>query len=287
MLDLLLGLARALPRGPAVGFARFIVLAYLGLRPEYRAEIRANLKLVCGRDRAWFWLRNGWRIGGNLAAMALLGTRRGAEIIDKAIICGENSTRLALERDLHTIMASFHFGAWEFLPQVFRRRGYQVAIGVGRQRDSRFERRLARLRDRDGVRVAHRLADLLSGVKRPGLTGFMLDNTSAGQRCSTGLAGLRLEMPSLPFRLAARSGCGVRPVFSYLHRGRLRVLVHGPGDELAAARALLEQVRARPEEWVFWGKNGALGLARRPEVRVHSSELGIRSEARPLGSWNL
>jgi hypothetical protein len=38
----------------------------------------------------------------------------------------------------------------------------------------------------------------------------------------------------------------------------MRVDVYPAGDEQSAARALLDQVRQHPEEWVWWGKAGAI-----------------------------
>jgi hypothetical protein len=67
-----------------------------------------------------------------------------------------------------------------------------------------------------------------------------------------------VRLPDIGFKLAARDGEGLVPAFASLQRGRVRVDVYPPGDENAAARALLEQVRKRPDEWVWWGKAGAI-----------------------------
>jgi lauroyl/myristoyl acyltransferase len=65
-------------------------------------------------------------------------------------------------------------------------------------------------------------------------------------------------MPDIGFKLAARKGGRLTPAFARLQRGRVRVEVYLPGDEQAAVRALLEQVRQNPEDWVWWGKAGAI-----------------------------
>ena len=103
-----------------------------------------------------------------------------------------------------------------------------------------------------GIRHAIKVGD------GPAITGFMLDNTSQGTQTWTECDGVKLRLPDIGFRLAARKGRQLAPAFARLDRGRMRVDVYPAGDERAAARALLEQVRLHPEEWVWWGKAGAI-----------------------------
>jgi lauroyl/myristoyl acyltransferase len=86
----------------------------------------------------------------------------------------------------------------------------------------------------------------------------MLDNTSQGRQVWVLIGGIELRLPELAFSAARRSGSGVVPAFARMERGRLRVDVAPSGDAHSAARALLAQVRAHPEEWVWWGKAGAV-----------------------------
>jgi len=253
-----LALVRALPDRPASLLSRTIVLVYLALRPDYRQEIRRNLRIITGKDSRWFWVRNGWRLGSNLAMMARLGSRAGDALIDRAIVCGENLTECLLERELHATMASFHFGLWECLPQVFSRNGYRVTLAVGRQRDPALGRQLSRLRRLGGVTMAKGIRQAIRSRDASSITGFMLDNTSQGTQMWAECDGVRMRMPDIGFRLAAREGGRLVPAFARFHRGRVRVDVYPPGDEQAALRGLLDQVRQHPEEWVWWGKAGAI-----------------------------
>lgn len=253
-----LALVRALPSSPAALLSRSIVLLYLALRPDYRKEIRRNLRIITGKEGRWFWVRNGWRLGLNLAIMAKLGSRAGDALIDRARICGENLTHHKLERELHATMASFHYGLWEYLPQVFSRSGCRVALAVGEQRDPALGRQLSQLRRFGGVTMAKGIRQAIRARDESSITGFMLDNTSQGTQTWTECDGVKMRMPDIGFRLAARDGGGVVPAFARLQHGRVRVDVYPAGDERAAARALLDQVRQYPEEWVWWGKAGAI-----------------------------
>lgn len=253
-----LGVVQALPAEPATFVCRLLVLTYLAFRPDYRAEIRNNYRIVMGRDRPWFWLRNGWRVGRNLAVMTRIGTRTGDGIVDRSMVCGDNLIRSRLEQELHSVMASFHYGVWEFLPQVFSRQGLPVQLAVGSQRDTALRRRVERLRQGRGVELVRSLKSVIRAFAHRGITGFMLDNTSQGSQQWAVVDGVRLRMPELPFRLAGRAGTAVVPAFARLERGRLAVRTGAADDGRGVAAALLEQVRAHPEEWIWWGKGGSV-----------------------------
>ena len=253
-----LALVRALPDSPAVFLSRVIVLLYLTLRSDYRREIRRNLCIIMGKDSRWFWVRNGWRLGINLALMAKVGGRTADAIIDRATVCDENLTHQQLERELHVAMASFHFGLWEYLPRVFLRNGCRVSLAIGQQRDPGLGRQISALRQSGGVSLAKGIRQAIKAGTGPSITGFMLDNTSQGTQTWVECDGVKVRLPDIGFRLAAKKGGRLAPAFARLDRGRMRVDVYPAGDEQAAARALLDQVRQHPEEWVWWGKAGAI-----------------------------
>jgi lauroyl/myristoyl acyltransferase len=253
-----LALVRALPSRPAALLSRIVVLVYLALRPDYRREIKRNFRIIMGKAGHWFWVRNGWRLGWNLAVMAKMGSRAGDALVDRAVVCGENLSHQVLERELHATMASFHFGLWEYLPRVFSRDGCRVSVAVGEQRDGVLRKQLSCLRRSKGVTMAKGIRQAIRADNRSSITGFMLDNTSQGTQTWTECDGLRMRLPDIGFKLAARRGAQLTPAFARLQRGRVRVDIYPPGDEEAAVRALFEQVRQHPEEWVWWGKAGAI-----------------------------
>ncbi len=256
-------LIRVLPGEPAILLARMVTLSYLALRRDYRREIRLNYQRLLGKPSSLFWIKNGWRVGRNLALMAQIGSARGEKLVDRAVVYRENNNssndKQDLEQKMHMIMASFHFGLWEFLPSFFANRGYNVGVMVSRQRDATIDYFIRRIRENKGVKYIYSVRDLLFRLSRPGITGFMLDNTSSGTQTKLKLEnGVYLQLPSLAFASAQKAGMKVVPIFSYLENGRLKVRLFSPGDELAAINAFVKIVREMPEEWVFWGKSGAL-----------------------------
>ena len=270
MLVALVRLVRALPAGTAVLLTRFLVLTYLLGRPDYRREIAANSELVLGRRLSW--ARNGWRVARNLALMARSTGSAGQIFVDSACICGDNSWQLFLERDLHTVMASFHFGAWEYLPRVFRRQSPGVRVVTGRQRSRALDAVLTESRQEPKVKVVQTGEELLGGLEGPGITGFMLDNTSQGRRTRVECERFDMAIPNAAFRL----GRPVFPMFAWFEGKGLKVRAFPPGDERAAVDALLTMVRERPEEWVFWGKAGA--VRRKPRDQGNRAKVEVRSE---------
>ena len=67
-----------------------------------------------------------------------------------------------------------------------------------------------------------------------------------------------MRLPVLPFELSRRKELPLMSAFCRMERGRLRVDLGRAGSEEEVLSSLVEQVRSNPEEWVFWGKAGAL-----------------------------
>ncbi len=254
-------LVRALPVEIAIFLCRLLVIFYLILRGDYRREIGQNYYTIFLRHRPFFWLTNAWMVGRNLALMAKVDTGFGKKVIDRALFYQENDYKSERREDkAHTVMASFHFGLWEFLPRVYAKIGYSVGVMVERQRDRTLDRVFTRLRQARGVILIHRARDVVERVQGPGVTGFMLDNTSSGKTTSGVSAddGVVLEIPKLPFVTGKIAGWGVTPVFGYWNRGRLMIRVFGRSEEDGCVSALLKLVKERPAEWIFWGKAGRI-----------------------------
>lgn len=260
LLSAVLLLVRGLPLELAIAAARIFTLTYLFFRHDYRREIKINYRLLLGTMDRCFWLKNGWCIGRNLALMAKLGTPIWNKLIDSAVICWENidDGNVQTGAQSASVMASFHFGVWEFLPGIYRHQGQDVAVMAGDMRDASFNLMVNRLRSKTGIKVINRARMLIERLRRPGITGFMLDNTARGTRVQVVRDGVTFRITGLPFAFGRRCGCDVMPVFCYWDRGRLQVRVFDPEGPEGCVRALIKMVRERPAEWIFWGKAGGI-----------------------------
>ncbi len=284
-MDFLLGfplfLLRALPFDIALLLSRAILILYLGIRKDYREEILANYRLIFGNSRKWFWLKNAWRLGRNFTLMARIGTKKVFELIDRAVIYAENNQCLMSDAQ-HRIMVSYHFGLWEFLPHIFAPKNALVILVVSRQRSPLIEKFLSTIRtSTPGIKIVTNVRSLYAAYSRypSSLIGFVLDNTSQGKQMWLEAEGIAMRLPSLPFQIGSTI-----PVFSYLENGRPKVKIFPPGDGADALKALIHLVRQHPEEWVFWGKAGALnsrggreGGRRKAEGGPRSPVFGLRS----------
>lgn len=267
LLGLTLFLLRALPFDIALLLSRSILILYLIIRKDYREEILANYRVIFGNSRKWFWLKNAWYLGRNFTLMARIGTRKGFELIDRVVIYAENNQCLMSNTQPH-IMVSYHFGLWEFLPHIFATQKALVVVVVSRQRNPLVEKSLHTIRtSTPGIKIVTNMKSLYAAYSHhpSSLLGFVLDNTGQGKQMCLEAEGIVMRVPALPFQLG-RYFKGTIPVFSYLENGRLTVKIFPPGDGANALRALIHLVRQHPEEWVFWGKAGALNSRQRTEV---------------------
>ena len=151
---------------------------------------------------------------------------------------------------------------------LFSTLGFRVRLVTAEQQDQGLARYVAGLRSGSSVELVSGLRDARQGMEQPGLTGFMLDNTARGRRTWVEFDELKVGMPSLAFRMADLRKIPVVPLFARFENSRLRVRVYGPTDERGVVQALLDQVRHRPEDWVFWAKAGALEQRGRTAVEA-------------------
>lgn len=259
-----LKLVRALPFSLAVAASRLLLLTYFMLSPRVRAEIAANYRRIfpeeatactsraCGR----FLVRLSWNLGRNLAVMAQMGRPALEKWLDNAIVSGENIVERIMLGGEKVIVTSLHYGLWELLPGVFARRGYRVCVGLGRQRDAVLDGVVREIRSEHDVTMTDSVPRMRAALREGSLLGFVLDNSNRTRGLDCAALGEGFRLLRTPFSLSRVDGARLVPMFATQTRGRLRIDVLDPVDssEEFGARAR-ELIRARPEDWVFWGKN--------------------------------
>jgi len=250
-----LRLLRILPPGLAGEAGRAIVLSYLAVSPRVRREIRRNHARLCGRPDAGFWLKQGLRLGQNLALMSKSGTRGLDKWLDNARLDGENILEQIMLRNGRAVVLSLHYGLWELLPETFARRGYRVCVGAGDQRDARLLAEILQLRSQHGVRYTDSLTEMRDALKGGSLVGFAVDNTGRGRGAMCDSVWPGFEVLRTPFVLAQECSAALVPMLMRKNGRRLTVKIGEPvysPDEFGIwAR---REIAAYPEDWVFWGK---------------------------------
>ena len=76
---------------------------------------------------------------------------------------------------------------------------FSFIVIAGRQRDTAVGLQLDRIRRTRGVQMASGIQSVVAALRRPGISGFIMDNTSQGRQewADEGTCGFR--MPALPF----------------------------------------------------------------------------------------
>jgi KDO2-lipid IV(A) lauroyltransferase len=180
-----------------------------------------------------------------------------------------------LLRDAHAegkgvVVASAHIGAWELFAQRIAELGLPSAVVAKEAHDPRITALLEQQRQRGGLRVFWRgsplsAREILRFLKAGGMLGVLIDQDTKVAGHFVPFFGRPAFTPRAAGDLAAHLqapllfGCTHR-VAPQVHRVTLRrIEVDRTGDRnrdslaltAAATRAIEDEVRQRPEEWVW------------------------------------
>ena len=248
LLKLTFSCLKALPLFLRIPLAQLFFVAFMSAKKNYRREINRNYQLLTGRPRPSFWIKNALTLAKNCALMLEIGNRNDEMILDRVEIKGENNLMAAYQKGRGVVVVSLHFGPWEFLPQVFARKGYPVAIAAQPQRNGWFDEQLLKIRNRRPITVTDRIGEMKHTLKTGALLGFLLDNSSKTRKLETGWLWPEFRVLRTPFALSAIMHSPIVPMMVY-NRGLTPVV------EIGTDWDFFKTTLARyPEEWVFFGK---------------------------------
>lgn len=257
-------LAKNLPAKPAVIFCQFIIFGYLVIKKIYRDEIKINYQKIFGVYPKGFWVKQSQRIGRNLGLMLQIGKNN--KTLDKTVIYGENIMCKVMGSNQNAIIVSFHYGLWEYLPQIFQKLGYETHIGIGVQPDKNLANEFDKLRNNNGIKTLNTVSEMKNCLKqttgqasslRKRLLGFVLDNTSKTQGLFLDKPWSRFSVLRTPFVLAKSTGAPIISMFCYEQDDRIIVDIQEVRSSIELGNQLLNYIRKNPAEWLFWGKNGS------------------------------
>lgn len=239
------GLARALPPGAALGFGALLgaMADRLGARREIvRSQIAAAFP---DRDAAWVGRTTAdcyRHFGREAAVMVRLRDEASADLIRRTTT--DDATERWIERMIGgegVIAVSGHLGNWEVGGAYLARRGVPLAPVVKRQRNSRFDAWLLRARRRLGMEPVY-MADAALAIPRllaSGRTAVLLADQDARSR---GLVVPFLGRPASTFRgparLALATGAPLVFMSAVREDDRYRVRCEAVRDATAEAAAL-------------------------------------------------
>jgi lauroyl/myristoyl acyltransferase len=220
----------------------------MSVQKKYRREINCNYQLLIGRQRPAFWIMNALTLGKNCALMLEIGNPNDEKILDRVEIKGENNLMAAYKKGRGVVVVSLHFGPWEFLPQLFARKGYPVAIAAQPQRNGWLGLQLLKIRQSRPITVTDRIAEMKHALKTGALLGFLLDNSSKTRKLETGWLWPGFRVLRTPFALSAIMKSPIVPMVVH-NRGLTPVVEIGTDFDF-----FKNMLTHYPEEWVFFDK---------------------------------
>jgi KDO2-lipid IV(A) lauroyltransferase len=161
------------------------------------------------------------------------------------------------------LLVSAHLGNWEFVSLAAARAGFEVAV-VARPLTRRLQRTWLAFRERCGVRTLLRGESGIAAarwLRRGGVLGCMMDRTAQSRRLLVPFLGEAMYVPLGPAELASRAGAAiVLGTAQRLRSGETCVRfrrvpstegVPAPALARRIAAALEEEIRRRPEDWLW------------------------------------
>lgn len=203
--------------------------------------------------------------GALLAECLWLRSRPLAELDDRVDLAGWERVEVAREQGRPILILTGHCGNWELLAAALNRRGLGMAV-VAREIDDPLQQRsLLDFRARFGTETIVRgrpgaARALLTALRGGGALGMLIDQDTAVDGVWVDFFGRSAWTPSGAAELAHRFGAAVLPTFIERHPdGRHAARIGAPldlsADPVAATqimtRAIEEQVRRVPEQWVW------------------------------------
>jgi Kdo2-lipid IVA lauroyltransferase/acyltransferase len=203
--------------------------------------------------------------GMNLAECLRLLHGDCAEVARHVAIEGWEEVERAREAGRPLVLITGHCGNWELLGAALNCRGLGMAVVARSLDEPRLQGMLAGLRGRFGTATIERGSDgaarqILGLLRRGGALGMLIDQDTKVDGVWVPFFGRPAFTPVGAAKIALRQKTRVIPTFAErLPDGTHRIRIHPPLDlpdapqEATAVmtRAIEEQVRRRPEQWVW------------------------------------
>jgi KDO2-lipid IV(A) lauroyltransferase len=236
-------LARTLPLGAALGFARFLGAVAFDILGYRRGVAIANLERHLGTSSfpsgrgggrsAWKAIGRDSVAGfaGGLAEFARLPLVDRAYLETHIEIEGREYLDEALVRGRGAVLVTGHFGSWEVTGCALARLGYPIGFLVGVQRNRLIQKMMNDIRRACGIDV-NEPRGLLSAVRSLKANRFvaMLSDQDAGRKgVFVEFLGESASTPQGPAGLALLAGSPIIPGFTIATgRGRHRIVIERP-----------------------------------------------------------
>lgn len=201
----------------ALGGSLGCILWALSRKKVDGAEKRAVRALGIGVTHARKTVRESYiNLGRSVAEITRMSMKK-LDLDSVAHIHGIDNLDRAISEDRGVIFLTSHMGNWEILAAYVASKGYPMnAIGA-EQRDERITDMIIRTRDLYGVKTISKGFNLKSAIRclrDREILGVLIDQDVRDKGIIAPFLGLPASTPYGPFKMAARLGSPILPVFS-------------------------------------------------------------------------
>jgi KDO2-lipid IV(A) lauroyltransferase len=203
--------------------------------------------------------------GMNLAECLHLLHKDCADLARHVEVEGWEEVERARANGRPLVLVTGHCGNWEILGAALNCRGLGMAVVARSLDEPRLQGMLAGLRDRFGTATIERgsgaaARQILGILRRGGALGMLIDQDTKVDGVWVPFFGRSAFTPVGAAKIALRQGTDVIPTFverrpDGSHRIRIHPALDLPEDPREATammtRAIEEQVRRHPEQWVW------------------------------------
>lgn len=204
----------------------------------------------------------------SLAECLWLTTRGPADLARHVEVEGWEQVEAAKARGAPIVILTGHCGNWEVLAAVINGRGLNMRVAAREVDSPELNRWIVTLRSRFGTETIERGAagaarKLLATLREGGALGMLIDQDTRVEGVWVPFFGRPAYTPVGAAKIALKLGAAVVPAFierraDGSHLARFAPPLTLPADATAATArmtaAIEAQVRAVPEQWVWWHK---------------------------------
>ncbi|MBN2379464.1 hypothetical protein JXM67_06640 [candidate division WOR-3 bacterium] len=194
------------------------------------------------------------KLAFNVALMARMGTAFTRRMVKSALLEGEEHLESSNREHSSAVIASFHYGPWELISEVFTEHGYKIAALVTKRPGHLLDRYFVAMRRRSGLMIVHSLKQAAILARKGFFMGSLFDRTLRAKGDAMNFPYPDYQTSRLPLILAARIRKPIVPIICRFKERRLEVTIGTPGlneDELKDF--FTPFFIQTPFEWLVWG----------------------------------
>ncbi|MBD3286415.1 hypothetical protein GF359_07640, partial [candidate division WOR-3 bacterium] len=202
LIILLLLIIRTIPFEASLLICRAGFYIYLLFSERSRRQLlKAEIVLGGKRFRRKQFIK---KLAFNVAVMARIGTAFTRRLSETAILEGAEHLEDLIKGNNTAVIATFHYGPWELIAEVFTAKGYKIGALVTKRPGLLVDSYFSSLRRRAGLQITHSLKQATSLTRKGFFMASLFDRTLRAKSNDMNFPYPDYQTSRLPLILAAR-----------------------------------------------------------------------------------